>query len=221
MKKYQTILFDLDGTLTDPGVGITKSVEYALNRYGITVQDRSSLYPFIGPPLVDSFMKFYGFSKEQALEAVEVYREYFRVKGLFENEVYPGVREMLSALKQSGKTLLVASSKPEEFVLTILKHFDLVPYFDFVGGASMDEVRSKKDDVLRYVLQQAHVTDPATALMVGDRKFDVEGAHTFGLDAMAVTYGYGSEEELRGAKPEYLVHTPQEIARIAGAEAEA
>lgn len=214
MKQYDTILFDLDGTLTDPGVGITKSVEYALNRYGIEVQNRAELYPFIGPPLIDSFMKYYGFSKEQAIEAVEVYREYFRVEGLFENEVYPGVPDMLEALKKAGKTLLVASSKPEEFVITILKHFDLYKYFDFVGGAAMDETRSKKDEVVQYVLQQAKVTDPSRAILVGDRKFDVQGAHAFGLDAIAVTYGYGSVEELTNAKPEYLANSPDEITRI-------
>ncbi|MBQ5743437.1 MAG: HAD family hydrolase [Clostridia bacterium] len=210
MKRYDTILFDLDGTLTDPGVGITKSVEYALNRYGISVKDRAELYPFIGPPLIDSFMKYYGFSKEQAVEAVEVYREYFRVTGLFENEVYPGVAQLLKSLKADGKTLLIASSKPEDFVITILKHFDLLQYFDFVGGASMDEVRSKKEDVLQYVLQEAKV-DPAKAIMVGDRKFDVEGAYAFGMDAMAVTYGYGSIEELTEAKPKYLANSPSEI----------
>ncbi len=214
MKRYDTVLFDLDGTLTDPGVGITKSVEYALNRYGITVPDRAVLYPFIGPPLIDSFMKYYGFSKEQAVEAIEVYREYFRVKGLYENEVYPGVTELLKALKEAGKTLLIASSKPEGFVLTILKHFDLLPYFDFVGGASMDETRSKKDDVVRYVLKEANVTDPTTAILVGDRKFDVHGAHAFGLDALAVTYGYGTVEELTEAAPEYLASSPEEVKRI-------
>ena len=214
MKRYDTVLFDLDGTLTDPGVGITKSVEYALNRYGITVPDRAVLYPFIGPPLIDSFMKYYGFSKEQAVEAVEVYREYFRVKGLYENEVYPGVTELLKALKEAGKTLLIASSKPEGFVLTILKHFDLLPYFDFVGGASMDETRSKKDDVVRYVLKEANVTDPTTAILVGDRKFDVHGAHAFGLDALAVTYGYGTVEELTEAAPEHLASSPEEVKRI-------
>ncbi|MBO5213928.1 MAG: HAD family hydrolase [Clostridia bacterium] len=213
MKRYDTVLFDLDGTLTDPGVGITKSVQYALNRYGISVNDRAELYPFIGPPLVDSFMKYYGFSKEKALEAVDVYREYFRGKGLFENEVYPHVPQMLDALKKAGKTLLVASSKPEEFVLTILKHFDLLPYFDFVGGASMDEIRSKKEDVLRYVIEKANV-DPKTAIMVGDRKFDIQGAHAFGLDAVGVTYGYGSLEELTEAKPEYLVSAPEEISLL-------
>ncbi len=214
MKCYHTVLFDLDGTLTNPGVGITKSVEYALNRYGITVKDRGELYPFIGPPLVDSFMKYYGFSKEKALKAVEIYREYFRKTGLYENEVYPGIPEMLNTLKEAKKTLLVASSKPEEFVLTILKHFHLSDYFDFVGGAAMDETRTKKEDVVRYVLQKAQVSDPGSAIMVGDRKFDVEGARAQGIDSMAVTYGYGSLEELTASRPDYLANSPQEVASL-------
>lgn len=214
MKRYNTVLFDLDGTLTDPGIGITKSVEYALNRYEITVADRAELYPFIGPPLMDSFMKYYGFSKEQAVEAVGAFREYFRETGLFENEVYQGIPTLLKALKEEGKILLVASSKPEEFVLTVLKHFDLLQYFDFVGGAAMDETRSKKDEVVEYVLQKAQITDRSAAIMVGDRKFDVEGAHAKGLDAIAVTYGYGSLEELSAAKPEYLANSPEEVGSI-------
>lgn len=212
--KYETILFDLDGTLTNPGVGITKSVEYALNRYGITVEDRKTLEPFIGPPLIDSFMKYYGFSKEQAVEAVEIYREYFRAKGLYENEVYPGIPELLQALKSAGKTLLIASSKPEEFVLGILEHFDLLQYFDAVGGAAMDETRTKKEEVLEYILKKAKVTDRSRCILVGDRKFDVNGAHETGMDALAVTYGFGSLEELTAAKPEYTAHTPKEIATI-------
>ena len=214
MKRYDYILFDLDGTLTDPGLGITKSVEYALNHYGITVEDRTELYPFIGPPLIDSFMKYYGFSKEQAVEAVEVYREYFRAKGLFENEVYPGVPEMLKALKNAGKTLLVASSKPEEFVLTILQHFGLLEYFDFVGGAAMDETRTKKADVVQYVLQKAGIRDKRRAILVGDREFDVNGAHAEGIDAIAVTYGYGSIEELTQSRPEMLTNTPDGITKL-------
>ena len=214
MKRYDYILFDLDGTLTDPGLGITKSVEYALNHYGITVEDRTELYPLIGPPLIDSFMKYYGFSKERAVEAVEVYREYFREKGLFENEVYPGVPEMLKALKNAGKTLLVASSKPEEFVLTILQHFGLLEYFDFVGGAAMDETRTKKADVVQYVLQKAGIRDKRRAILVGDREFDVNGAHAEGIDAIAVTYGYGSIEELTQSRPEMLTNTPDGITKL-------
>lgn len=214
MKTYDVVLFDLDGTLTDPGLGITKSVEYALNHYGITVKDRRELEHFIGPPLIDSFMGSYGFSKEQATEAVEVYREYFSVTGLFENEVYPHIPELLNALKKAGKILLVASSKPEVFVLRILEHFDLLRFFDGVGGAAMDESRTNKADVVEYILGKAGVTDRSRCILVGDRKFDVNGAHEAGMDAMAVTYGYGSPEELTAAQPEHIAHTPKEIERI-------
>lgn len=214
MEKYETILFDLDGTLTDPGEGITKSVEYALNHYGIDVEDRSSLFPFIGPPLIDSFMRFYGFSKEQATEAVEVYRVYFRSTGLFENTVYPGIPQLLKELKDAGKTLLIASSKPEKFVLRILEHFDLLQYFTAVGGATMDETRTEKDAVVEYILEKAGITDRTKAILVGDRKFDVNGAHRMGMDALAVTYGYGSQEELLQAKPEYIANTPEEVKNI-------
>ena len=214
MKTYDVVLFDLDGTLTDPGLGITKSVEYALNHYGITVKDRRELEHFIGPPLIDSFMGSYGFSKEQATEAVEVYREYFSVTGLFENEVYPHIPELLNALKKAGKILLVASSKPEVFVLRILEHFDLLRFFDGVGGAAMDESRTNKADVVEYILGKAGVTDRSRCILVGDRKFDVNGAHEAGMDALAVTYGYGSLEELTAAQPEHIAHTPKDIERI-------
>ena len=209
MSGYQTILFDLDGTLTDPGEGITKSVEYALNRYGVTVADRKDLYPFIGPPLIDSFMRFYGFSEPQAREAVEVYREYFRTKGIWENRVYPGVPELLKTLSEAGKTLLVASSKPEVFVHKILDHFGLARYFAFAGGALLDGSRTEKEDVLRYTL--AACPNDGPAVLVGDRKFDVEGAHAVGIAAVGVTYGYGTEEEIAAARPEHIARTPAQI----------
>lgn len=214
MKTYDVVLFDLDGTLTNPAEGITKSVEYALNRYGISVADRRELEPFIGPPLIDSFMKYYGFSKEQAVEAVEVYREYFRVKGLYENEVYPGIPALLQNLKAAGKILLIASSKPEEFVLRILEHFDLLQYFDAVGGAAMDETRTKKEEVLEYILEKAKISDRSRCILVGDRKFDVNGAHEAGMDALAVTYGFGSREELTAAVPDYMAHSTNEVLEI-------
>ena len=133
---YKYILFDLDGTLTDPGTGITNSVAYALARWNIHVEDRRTLYRFIGPPLQDSFREYYGFSPEDALKAVDVYREYFLEKGLYENEVYPGVEDMLKTLKAQGKTLILATSKPEEFAIRILKHFGLDGYFTVMAGAS-------------------------------------------------------------------------------------
>lgn len=173
---YQTILFDLDGTLTNSELGITNSVAYALGKYGIQVPDKKALRVFIGPPLQESFERFYGFSKEECLKAIDYYHEYFSEKGLYENEVYLGVPDLLASLKQAGKQLIVATSKPEEFSIQILKHFGLYDYFDFVAGATMDRKRSKKSDVIQYALEQNGITDLAHTIMIGDREHDVLGA---------------------------------------------
>lgn len=208
---YQNLLFDLDGTLTDPGLGITNSVMYALKKFGVEVSDRASLYRFIGPPLMDSFREFFGFSDEDGAQAVRYYREYFSRQGLFENEVYDGVPALLARLKQRGRTLIVASSKPEVYVVEILKHFDLYDYFDLVAGATMDPSRSQKADVIRYALARAGIGDPSSALMIGDRKHDILGARENGLDALGVLFGYGSREELKAAGAAWLAETPAEI----------
>lgn len=208
---YSTVLFDLDGTLTDPALGITNSVMYALKKYGITVQDRSELYKFIGPPLVDSFMEYYGFSKEKAMEAVSFYREYFSVKGLYENTVYEGTREMLHTLKQAGKRLIIASSKPEGFVKEILRHFGLEEYFDFVAGATMDETRCTKDAVIAYALEKCPYIEKSTAIMVGDREHDVFGARAHGLPCIGVLYGFGGRQELERAQATYIAQTTKDV----------
>ena len=171
--QFETILFDLDGTLTDPGLGITNSVMFALERFGIHESDRQKLYPFIGPPLWDSFMRFYGMSREEADRAVTVYREYYADRGLFENTVYPGIPQMLEDLRVQGKTLAVATSKPEGFSVKILEHFGLAKFFDRIAGASMDQSRSRKADVIRYALSELPQADPRTTVMVGDREHDV------------------------------------------------
>lgn len=207
---YNTVLFDLDGTLTDPGLGITNSVAYALERYGISVEDRKSLYTFIGPPLSDSFMKYYGFSEEKAMEAIMVYREYFKDKGIFENEVYGGVRELLEKISSSGRKIVLATSKPEEFAVRILEHFDLMQYFDVVAGASMDEKRNKKGDVIKYAMEKGNFTSDS-AVMIGDREHDIFGAKENKLDSIGVLYGYGSEAELKAAGADYIVKTVDEI----------
>lgn len=211
---YETILFDLDGTLTDPGEGITNSVAYALKKYGIEVSDRSELYKFIGPPLVDSFMGYYGFSEEKALQAVEYYREYFRDRGIFENRVYEGVEDMLRSLQVSGKRIVLATSKPEEFALRILEHFDLKKYFSVVAGASMDSSRSKKGDVIAYALSMCDGIDKNTAIMIGDREHDIIGAKENGLKSIGVLYGYGDEEELKKAGADYIVNQPESIPEL-------
>jgi len=211
---YNTILFDLDGTLTDPGLGITNSAAYALKKHGIEVTDRTVLYPFIGPPLLDSFQRFYGFSEEQSEQAVADYREYFREKGLFENEVYSGVEELLQRLKESGKRLIIATSKPEEFAVKILKHFGLASYFDYIVGATMDSSRSKKGDVIAYALEVCGITDKTDVVMVGDREHDVLGAKENGLDSVGVLYGYGSREELEKAGATCVAETVEDILRF-------
>lgn len=209
---YDVILFDLDGTLTDPGLGITNSVAYALERYGIEVENRESLYPFIGPPLADSFMKFYGFDSEKAMDAITVYREYFRDRGIFENEVYEGVRELLENIKASGRKTVLATSKPEEFAVRILEHFDLAKYFDVVAGASMDEKRNKKGDVIKYAMEKGAFRSE-NAVMIGDREHDIFGARENGLDSIGVLYGYGSRQELENAGADYIAESVQDILR--------
>ena len=198
----KAILFDLDGTLTDPGLGITNSVAHALAHFGITVTDRTRLYRFIGPPLVDSFMEYYGFTEEQATEAVKVYREYFADRGWAENTVYEGIETLLAELVAAGKTLLVATSKPQIFAERILTHFGLDKYFTHICGVALQAPRGySKADVIREALAKAGVTDLTAAVMVGDRHHDIDGAKTVGLSSVGVLYGYGdrAEHETAGA----------------------
>ncbi len=209
--KKQYILFDLDGTLTDPAEGITKSVQYALKHFGIEEEDLEKLQPFIGPPLVESFMDFYGFSEEQAHEAVTYYREYFKPKGIFENEVYKGIPELLEELTQAGKTLILATSKPIVFAEQILEHFDLRQYFEFIGGSDIEQTRAKKSEILQYILEECQLVDLTELVMVGDRKHDIIGAKQFGIDTVGVLYGYGSEEELKEAGADVLVDSVREL----------
>lgn len=210
--KYTTILFDLDGTLTDPKIGITSAVQYALKHYGIEVDNIDLLEPFIGPPLADSFQEFYGFTEKDSVDAIEVYREYFRDRGLFENEVYPGIPEMLNHLQTLGHTLIIATSKPTEFAERILAHFGLDQYFSFVGGSTFDGSRSLKADVIAHVRKE-YGFDPASTVMIGDRKHDLIGAKEAGLPAIGVSYGYGSIAELEKEQPLAIVDTPQALER--------
>ena len=210
---YDTILMDLDGTLTDPGLGITNSVMYALKKFGITVEDRASLYRFIGPPLVEEIGSVYGFSREDSLRAVDYYREYYADKGLYENRVYDGIPETLESIRRAGKKIVLATSKPELFSCQILEHFDLMKYFDFVAGSTMDHSRIHKADVIAYAVKSFGI-DPARALMVGDRENDVQGAKANQMDVLGVLYGYGSREELEKAGAERFAETPEEILRF-------
>ncbi len=197
--KKEYLLFDLDGTLTDSKEGITKSVQYALREFGIEEEDLDRLCCFIGPPLKDSFIKYYGFSDEEAKKAVNIYREYFSVRGLYENRVYEGAEKVLQSLLDSGKKLYVASSKPEYFVHKILKHFHMDSYFLFMGGSDMGGAREKKADVIRYVLEECGIHDREHVVMIGDREHDILGAKEVGIDSVGVLYGFGSRQELEEA----------------------
>ncbi len=212
MRSY--ILFDLDGTLTDPGPGITNSVAYALEKFAIHPQSREELYPYIGPPLTVSFQEYHGLSPQQAETALGYYREYFADKGIFENAVYEGIPAMLERLQNAGATLMVATSKPEEFTHRILEHFDLAKYFAFVGGNTLDEARPTKEAVLRHIMTQYPAISPESTVMVGDRCFDVEGAAAVGLPAVGVLYGYGSRKELMDAGAVVLAKDVTELHKI-------
>ena len=192
-----TILFDLDGTLTDPKEGITAAFAYALRRFGIEA-DPDSLTSVIGPPLKDSFMDLYGFSEERAIEAIREYRVYFSQRGWAENIPYPGIDALLAELKREGRELILATSKPELFTRRIMDHFGLSPYFAHICAAPMDESDGgKKENVIAAALRLA--SDPAGAVMVGDRSYDIIGAHKNAIPAIGVLYGYGSREELEKA----------------------
>ena len=214
MKQYQYILFDLDGTLTDPKEGITKSVAYALEYYGIHVEDLDSLCKFIGPPLKDSFVNYYGFSDKQGEEAVEKYREYFRPYGVYENKVYDGVDKLLGNLVKCGKKVVLATSKPTVFANVILEHFDLAKYFTCAIGSELDGSRVKKGDVIAYALQQVGVSDKSQVVMIGDREHDILGAKENGIDCIGVLYGYGDRAEHEAAGANYIVETVEELGRF-------
>ena len=211
-KKY--ILFDLDGTLTDPKIGICTCVQYALSAFGIEEPDLDKLEPFIGPPLLDSFKEFYGMSDEDAKKAIEKYRERFSTVGLFENEVYKGIPHMLKRLKKNGFHLAVASSKPTVFVEKIMDHFKLSKYFEVMVGSNLDGSRTNKDEVINEALKQlfhGNRINKDLVYMVGDRKFDVEGARKQGVESVAVAFGYGDFEELMEAHADYIVFSPKEL----------
>ena len=215
--KKEYLLFDLDGTLTDPKVGITTCVQYALKTFGIDEPDLDKLEPFIGPPLLDSFKEFYGFDDEKAQAAIEKYRERFRDVGIFENEIYRGVPEMLKKLKQRGLHLGVASSKPTVFVEKILEHFRIKDYFEVVVGSELDGTRSDKAEVVLEALRRFFPNGRVQkhkVFMIGDRKFDVIGAKNVGVESVAVSYGYGDMEELMQAHADYIVRSVEELKRF-------
>ncbi len=213
---YNTIFFDLDGTIIDSSEGILNCVVYALNKLGIQVEDKSSLLCFIGPPLTYSFNKYCGLEGEAVTQAVEYYRERYSTKGMYEVEVYAGVEVMLKALKDSGKRLFIATSKPEFFSNEILKNIGLRHYFDGVCGATMDHTRNTKEEVLRCAISCAKLDDLNSAVMVGDRHHDIDGAGAVGMDSIGVRYGFAPEGELEAAGATYVVDTPRAVCELIG-----
>lgn len=206
--RFQNYLFDLDGTLTDPGLGIKNSIRYALDAFGLEPLGEETLNEFIGPPLIDSFRRYCQVSEEDARRLLTLYREYFSVTGLFENTVYEGVPELLAGLKDRGVKVFLATSKPEPYALRILEHFDLARFFDFVGGSTMDETRTAKDEVISYVMAETGIK-AEESVMVGDRKYDIVGGKICRLSTVGALYGYGSREELKDA--DGLIERPLEL----------
>ncbi len=209
---YRTILFDLDGTLTDPREGITRSIQYALGKLGIDEPDLSKLEHFIGPPLLQAFMQFYGFDEGRAWEAVNFYRERFKVTGLYENRLFEGVIPLLETLEGQGRTLYIATSKPWLFAREIARHFDFAKHFKAIYGSELDGTRTDKIELIAHLIAEEKL-EPGTTLMIGDRKHDLIGARHNGLDAAAVGYGFGSFEELNGEQPAYHFQTLAQLHR--------
>ncbi len=213
---YRYALFDLDGTLTDPSLGITNSILHALRRMNRDLPPREELYRFIGPPLLPAFQNFLGMTEEEANRAIVFYREYFSVTGLFENTPYDGILDTLAKLKIAGLTLAVATSKPEKFAAQIIDHFGMSDEFTLVCGATMDSTRSKKGDIIAYTLDQLGIdeSEKPHVLMIGDRHHDIDGAKEHGLASAGVLWGFGSEDELRTAGANHIARTMDELVEI-------
>jgi phosphoglycolate phosphatase len=212
--RYKYILFDLDGTLTDPVIGITKSVAHALKKMKNIDVNPAELTNFIGPPLLDSFIEFHGFTENEAKHAIECYREYFKDEGIFENEIYVGIKDLLDELKAAGTIMAVATSKPTVFAERIIDYFAMNQYFKVVFGSHLDGGRTKKSEVIEAVLEALEIRDPKEVVMVGDRKHDIAGAKHVGIDSIGVEYGYGSFEELRSAGADYVVSDVSELRKL-------
>ena len=210
---YHTILFDLDGTLTDSAAGITNAVAYALKKWDIEEKDIGVLRKFVGPPLTASFAKYYGYSRALRHEAVGYYREYYGTKGIYENRVYDGIEELLIWIRETGRRAILATAKPEPAAVHVMEYFHLDPYFDVIAGASMDYSRVEKSDVIRYALERAGIRDLSGVVMVGDRENDIQGGRENGLDTIGVLYGYGSREELVEAGAMQIAQTVEDLRR--------
>ena len=211
---YEYVFFDLDGTLTDSGEGIINAAVYALEKYNIEVNDRSELRKFIGPPLQDSFSTDYGFSEDEIEDVIKTFREYYSEKGIFENTIYENIQTVLFELKNRGKKLVVATSKPEVFTKKVLDHFNISSYFDYVSGATLNNEKIQKVDIIRDAFCKLGITDKSKVVMIGDRKLDVLGAKENGIDSIGVLWGYGDLLELEKVGPTYIAEKVLDLLEI-------
>ena len=213
MKKYNVIAFDLDGTLTNPERGLLCAFVYCFKKLGVPYESKESLKRYIGPPLYDEWQKDFGWTFEEASNAVEVFREYYNIYGWWDNEVYDGIDELLTTLKSQGKRLVVATSKPEVTAKKVLRHFGLDKYFDYIAGASMNGSQDLKWQILDRALT-AVGAEKSEAILVGDRKYDAEGANICGIDSLGALWGHGSRDELEKAGFTYIASTPDAVVSL-------
>ena len=216
MKKYDIVAFDLDGTLSDPARGLVEGFVYAFRKLGVDYGSKDSLRRFIGPPLIETWMPEFGFTFEEAENAVILFREYYNVYGWWDNTIYPGIRDLLASIKASGKKIVLTTSKPEDTALDILKLFNIRDYFDFVGGASSHKTRERKSEVIDYVLESVGCTDRTRVVLVGDRVYDAVGAKECGIDSIGVTWGHGSRDEIASSPFTYTADTTEDVKKLLG-----
>lgn len=215
MSKYDVILFDLDGTISNSKEGITKCVQYALSKFGIEEPDLDALEHFIGPPLRDEFTKAYGFSEEEAEKATAIYRERYEPIGIYETYMYPGILELLKELKKKGKTVGLATSKPQEMAEEVLNYFGITEYFDYVMGAEKVGPRQSKTDVLLELFKIMELPEEkSNVVLIGDTCFDVKGAGNVGIDCIGVSFGYGKRSELLEAGAVFVVDDTKELKKF-------
>ncbi len=211
--KFKHIIFDLDGTLSNSYYGITNGVSYALQKMGITPKNRSELRKFIGPPLVQGFMEYYGMSRQEGDRAVKLYREYYTDKGIYENELYEGIEDVLKYIEKNGGKMYIATSKPQKYTEIILKYLKIEKYFTYVRGVGFDTAEVTKDVLINDICEKFNLKKQET-IMVGDTKFDISGAKNAGITALGVMYGFGTENQLRENGADIIVNTPIEMTEV-------
>ena len=214
LKQYSHILFDLDGTVTDSAEGILNSIRHCLTHFRIDHPEPAFLRKFIGPPLIQSLVEHYGFDSIQAKKAVTVYREYFRRKGIFENQLYPGIPELFRKLHDQGKIMILATAKPTFYAKKIVRHFQLGKYLTEVVGSNMDGTRMEKEEIIRHILTLYADVPRENFIMIGDRKHDIQGARRHGLDSVWVRYGYGDEAEIHSLEPTFTAGNADELYQL-------